>query len=682
MVSRRFPALLALAMTVPVPLAAYAADGAGIRPSIEMTRIDSPSLSPDGRWALWREYRASIDRNDYQVSWMIAPADGSAAPRRLADAGEISWLNGSPVQNRPVWVAGSKEVLFRKTDHGEVQVWRARVDGTGVHEATREEGNVRDIVPIDGGARFLLATGPARSRIDRAEQAEYDSGTLIDASVDPQRPLFHGDWIDGRWASGRLRGFWFEQGGILPAAPPSLRVLDPASGAVRDAVAEEQALYAPPAKGFDRLGDWFVSDREPSGDARGVAVVLVRGMETRLAVVDAGGRETAHCSAAACAGQRIRAVRWIGSGRALLFETRDSGAGSTLARWDIADGSVRVLVSGEGMLNGSDDGAACATSDKALLCIASDANEPPRVVAIDADTGTQRVLADPNVDLRRAAPRFERLAWRDAQGRAFTGYLAMPEGRSGPVPLIINYYACPGYIRGGLGDEYPLRDFASAGIAALCINRYPAAPGVGGNVEAYRIAADGIAAAIDLLARDGRVDRARVGMGGVSFGGEVAVWLAIHTRLLRAISVANVMATPTYYWLNAVKGREVPGVLKAGWGLGDPDRDRKNWRLVSPSMNADRITIPFLMQVPEQEYRPNVDLLARLQAAGRPAELWAFPGEMHIKWQPRHQFVANIRNFDWFRFWLAGEADPDPAKADQYVRWRGMLVAGKAKTVP
>jgi hypothetical protein len=27
-------------------------------------------------------------------------------------------------------------------------------------------------------------------------------------------------------------------------------------------------------------------------------------------------------------------------------------------------------------------------------------------------------------------------------------------------------------------------------------------------------------------------------------------------------------------------------------------------------------------------------------------------------------------NADWFRFWLKGEEDPDPAKAQQYVRWR------------
>jgi len=27
-------------------------------------------------------------------------------------------------------------------------------------------------------------------------------------------------------------------------------------------------------------------------------------------------------------------------------------------------------------------------------------------------------------------------------------------------------------------------------------------------------------------------------------------------------------------------------------------------------------------------------------------------------------------NVDWFCFWLKGEEDPDPAKAEQYARWR------------
>ncbi|MFX8063373.1 prolyl oligopeptidase family serine peptidase, partial [Acinetobacter baumannii] len=91
---------------------------------------------------------------------------------------------------------------------------------------------------------------------------------------------------------------------------------------------------------------------------------------------------------------------------------------------------------------------------------------------------------------------------------------------------------------------------------------------------------------------------------------------------------------------------------------------------LSPAFNADKIRTPLLMQLPELEYRPNVELLARLQQAGTQVELWAFPDEVHVKWQPRHQLAANERNLDWFRYWLQGWIDPDPAKAAQYSRWQ------------
>ena len=53
-------------------------------------------------------------------------------------------------------------------------------------------------------------------------------------------------------------------------------------------------------------------------------------------------------------------------------------------------------------------------------------------------------------------------------------------------------------------------------------------------------------------------------------------------------------------------------------------------------------------------------------------ELHVFPDEAHIKVQPRHRLAVYRRNLDWFRFWLQGHVDPDPAKAEQYRRWRVM----------
>ncbi|MDF8333683.1 Atxe2 family lasso peptide isopeptidase [Novosphingobium cyanobacteriorum] len=659
-----------------------------------MARIDSPSISPDGRWALWRTFRASTDRNDYTACWMIAPVDGSAPARRLADAGEIEWLNGYPLPGTPAWSEDSASVLFRKVADGEVQVWRASADGNGLRQLTREAGNVRDLVAIEGGRAMLIALGQDRRRVADAEQAEYDAGTRIDASVDPQRPLHHGDRIEGRWAAGRLRGFWFEQGGILPVTQPLLRLLDPLTGDVREPTEAQKSLYAPPAKAFDQEGDWFVTERKTAGDGRGTALVLAHGQQTSLVVVDGNGRERGRCQAAACTRSRLRSISWMGSADAILFETRNGQGGTILSRWDIASGNVADLAGDSETLTGGGDGDGCAASSLHLVCVAAAADSPPRVVSINVRDGRSITLGDPNPALRSEPPAFERLVWQDRHNRSFSGYLAMPIQARGPVPLFVTYYACSGYLRGGLGDEYPLRAMASAGIATLCINRYPADPGVGGNVAAYRIAASGIAAIVDRLAREGRIDRARVGAGGVSFGSEVASWLAIHTRLLRAVSIASVTVSPTYYWLNAVKGREVPAVLQAGWGLGSPDpsagaRSRKAWRDISPAMNADRITVPVLMQVPEQEYRPNVEVLARLQAAGRIAELWVFPHEMHIKWQPRHQLAANVRNLEWFRCWLQGvctqsataleRAEPSAKAPRSLCRWLGSSEKGKGE---
>src|SRR5437879_11222773 len=39
---------------------------------------------------------------------------------------------------------------------------------------------------------------------------------------------------------------------------------------------------------------------------------------------------------------------------------------------------------------------------------------------------------------------------------------------------------------------------------------------------------------------------------------------------------------------------------------------------------------------------------------------------------PAERMVSQGTNVDWFRFWLQGYEDPDPAKAEQYKRWRGL----------
>lgn len=644
-----------------------------MRELIELTDLSSVAISPDGRLVAFREESASIERNDHTLTWFVVPVDGITPPRRLADAGEGNWLNGTLLSEPPIWSADSRFLLYRAVIEGEVQIWRAAADGSTVQRLTQEAGNVIDLAAGADRRSILFRVGAARADVVRAEQREYDEGVLIDASVDPSRPLYRGGRIDGRQATERLKGPWFGHGGLLADLPPRIRVLDIASGTVRDASEAEAAGLAPPTKFFDRLDGRFLIARAAAGDARGTAYVLSSGMTHALLVArGAGLADAILCQAPACTGQRIRSVTWQAGADRVVFETREGNGNSNLFRWDVGSGTVAMLASGQGLLNGGRDGSeGCAIGVRIMVCVAAAADAPPRLIAVDLDTGDMRTLAEPNHALADPDIRFRPLEWRDSAGRRFTGQLLLPAKATAPVPLFVTYYACSGYLRGGLGDEFPLRELARHGIAALCINRYPAPDGNGNNTDAYRIAQSGISAVIAILARQAIVDPAKVGMGGVSFGGESTIWIAMRSRLLAATSIANVMLTPTYYWFNAVAGRDVPDTLRTGWGIGNPDRDRSGWRTVSPAFNVDNIRTPLLMQLPEQEYRPNVELLARLQRTQTPVELWAFPDEVHIKWQPRHQFAANARNLDWFRFWLRGEIDPDPAKAEQYRRWEG-----------
>lgn len=63
-------------------------------------------------------------------------------------------------------------------------------------------------------------------------------------------------------------------------------------------------------------------------------------------------------------------------------------------------------------------------------------------------------------------------------------------------------------------------------------------------------------------------------------------------------------------------------------------------------------------------------MIRRLSDAGLPHDVYVFPDETYLKWQPAHIEAIMSRNLDWFRFWLQDHEDPDPARAEQCRRWR------------
>jgi dipeptidyl aminopeptidase/acylaminoacyl peptidase len=400
---------------------------------------------------------------------------------------------------------------------------------------------------------------------------------------------------------------------------------------------------------------------------------------------DANVSASTTCTAKPCQDVRIEGLAWRPGRGEVVFTTGDrQRGGQSLYDWDVATGAVRLIVSVQGLIGGGRGdtlGESCAVGAAVAACVTASADTPPRLERVDLQTGRRAVLYDPNTALAEArGPRAQFLQWTDDQGHIFTGQYFPPATgpTAGPAPLFITYYACPGYLRGGIGEEWPLASLAGAGIAALCVQAPPIDASHQDQLANYNAALSGVRRIVAMLQARGQVDPSRVGMGGLSFGSEVVMWLAMKSNLLAAGSIASPSVTPTYYRIHDLQGASFRANLMRAWGLGPPGETPDRWKQMSPAFNVERIQAPLLMQMPEQEYIEALDYFVPLTQSPTPTELYVFPNEPHLMITPRRQLAAYDRNLDWFRFWLQDYVDPDPLKADQYKRWQAMRVRALA----
>jgi hypothetical protein len=103
-----------------------------------------------------------------------------------------------------------------------------------------------------------------------------------------------------------------------------------------------------------------------------------------------------------------------------------------------------------------------------------------------------------------------------------------------------------------------------------------------------------------------------------------------------------------------------------GWPDGSA---AKVWREVSPALNAERVRAPLMLEAAESPYGA-LHYYTALKKRHKAVEMVIYPNETHVFHQPDHMLSSMERNLDWFNFWLKGEEAPDPAKKEQYNRWR------------
>lgn len=659
------------------------ADVVSPRRLLEVVDIGSPTLSPDGQHVAFRTEQASVERNTYDTVWYVQGLD-EKWPQRVADGGlPLRDSAGASLPAKVVWSPDGRWIYYRALIDGRIDVWRAAADGSGAAPVTLDAADVRDFTVGEDGRALRYSAGATREEVISAEQAEYDRGVHIDATVPIGQGLFRSGNVEGRLATQRFGKVWFDRESLLADVPDRWTKLDLETGTKRALAPSEVPSEERPVDMSDVDGDPWMSARDPLGNRIALLTRIGDGSgqlyrpDVLLSALRSGqARHSVDCVSDLCVGKAITRIQWRPGHDQVVFTVTDpdQGMAQSIHLWDVVTGEVREVVRSRGLISGGRAPSAhCGVSIDALVCVTAEADRPPRLERIDLETGERHVLFDPNellaLDMARAVPA-RLLRWEDAKGRRFAGqfYSARRDGGD-RVPLFATYYSCTGFVRGGVGDELPLASLAQAGISALCINRLP-----GYTMDAVERHGEGMAAvesAIDLLASEGKIDRARVGMGGLSFGGAVTLWTATESDLLAAASVANPVVTPYYYLLGSIRGDVFLKTLREMWGLGALTETPERWRAISPVFKLDRIRAPILFQHSEQEYMYALEYVIPLLREHR-AELHVFPHEPHQKFQPRHKLAVYERNVDWFRFWLQGHEDAALQKHTQYERWRQM----------
>lgn len=649
---------------------------------VEVADLASPVISPDGAHVAFRYEQASVERNAYDCFWYVQRVDGSLPPVRVADCGTLLRDSaGEPLAADVTWAPDGRWIYYTAYVDGGLGVWRAAADGSGAVAVTPDDADVREFVLSGDGEVLTYGVGPTREQVRQAEQAEYDRGIRIDASVPVGQGLFRSGAVGGRLATQRL-GEWFDRGPLLADAPTRWKSVELGTGAVRDV--SPSAMRAPPANQVvlprGHPSPWRMA-QEPGGDRIalltrvGQAEGLLEAPEVELSVWAGGRARPLMCKAAPCTGQAITGVQWRPGSDEILFTVTDphDGLAQRIHAWHIATGQVREVYRSSGLAaGGRSRSSPCGVSRDVLVCVAADAGRPPHLISVDLETAAVTKLFDPNAALAqdvRDAISVRRMRWHDDHGREFTGQLYVSRDKQeGAAPLFVTYYLCPGFVRGGVGDEWPLISLAARGITALCIN---AAPYRLDAVERYDEGLAAVRSAVELLASDGQIDRRRVGMGGLSFGAETTFWVLMRSDLLAVASVGSPAISRQYYLLGSLRGEAFLAGLQRFWQAGGPEETPEQWRRLSPDLNLGTLRAPVLMQLPEQEYIHSLDYAIPMLREGI-ADLYVFPNEPHQKFQPRHKLAAYERNLDWFLFWLLGHEEDDPRKAGQYRQWRSM----------
>jgi dipeptidyl aminopeptidase/acylaminoacyl peptidase len=316
------------------------------------------------------------------------------------------------------------------------------------------------------------------------------------------------------------------------------------------------------------------------------------------------------------------------------------------------------------------------------IFVEQDLNAPPRVVAANSRTAQRATLLELNPQFKDIVlGKVAVVKWIGGADHEIEGGLYLPpdyvSGTKYPLVIQTHGFDPAGFwFDGPFSTAFAAQPLAAKGIVVLQV---PDSHdwSIRDTPQENPMMMETFERAIDYLDQKGVIDRDRVGLIGFSQTCLYVQYTLTHSKYKIAAAVAADGIDGGYFQYMAFANsspymesiREgLIGAPPFGGGL-------RLWLDRSPGFLLDRVKTPILIQAIRATSLPDEwEWFAGLSRLNKPVDFVYIPSGYHILQKPWDRMVSQQGDVDWFRFWLKGEEDPDPAKAGQYTRWNSLRV--------
>lgn len=617
------------------------------------------SLSPDGAHVAFLTRTRDEARDVYVHRLHVLDLTPPYRARMIGEAGDIilSFENGRSsgvgIERAPLWSPAGDWIAYIAERDGRAELWRIRPNGRSASRVAGAEADVRRFRWSEDGRSLIVREQAPRAEIYRRLSDSAHLGFNADRLFAPIFSL--GPQID-KDAGGSIRAIAMR---TLQGAP------------------SDEAALAPPR----RQGAWIAPRAGQTATFRPALGLFVEHQGAEIL-----------CELPGCEGQLVDAWRLADGRVVFLRQTGHNGVLTEIAIWSRVNDQVSRLRQQEDRLRH------CVQGGPSLICVADAPLHPQHLIRIDLATGEERTIFEPNSSWEsQLLPRVERLDVTNADGLASFAHLVYPldyvAGRR--YPLVIVQYRSRGFLRAGVGGEYPILPLAGRGYFVLSVERpedHVRATDAGAQDLLLQQELDGtergmkleaLQRLVAMLEERALIDISRVAITGMSDGAETLYHAIRHWPIFAAAVSSSPPTDAASWWLNSRRFRELRGAggLSAPW-TDPPTPWNAWWRDASAANHAGDIGAPLLLNMPESEVLLAMPLVARLQESQFPHDLYVYPGAYHNKWRPRQIRASQDRAIAWIDLWLRDIDTAAPDEPERAARWRTMRDAWVAQHTP